>query len=154
MYCCKCGKEIPAGNLCAQCAAMENLYHPPVKPQPIYTNPADKMLGFGKALTATIMGVIGFIVSYIGFFLVIWQNIGNTDSGTACIVISIPLAIIALILGISSIKVFSSRKNLRPKPVATLVLGIVGVASSALTTIFIIFGALISTLMESARYYY
>lgn len=154
MYCCKCGKEISSGDLCDQCAAMQNAYQPPVKPQPIYTNPADKMLGFGKALTATILGVIGFILSYVGFLLVIWQSIGDVDSGAAFIVISIPLAIIALIFGISSIKVFSSRKNLRPKPVATLVLGIVGVASSALTTIFIIFGILMSTLIENARYYY
>lgn len=158
MYCCKCGKEIPSGTLCPECAAQNQAqyvppytppYTPHVRQAPDYSyingqpnwmpEPNNRMFGFGKALASTIMSSIGFVFAYIGLFLMIWED----EAAAAFILLSIPLVIIPLVFGISSIKLFSSRKNFCAKPVATLVLGIVGVATAAVAAIFSFFDLMI-----------
>ena len=45
-------------------------------------------------------------------------------------ILAMPLLVISIIFGIKSIVVFKKRKNLPAKPVATLILGIIGLAIS------------------------
>ncbi len=134
----------------------------------------DKKEGFGKALTATIMGCIGMFISFIVLCVMValveefslayeeWETIYGSsyaypeevlvDGGVGMLVVSIfftlvslGLAIPSLILGIKSIKCFShARKEGRAKPVATLVLGIVGVVASALTLLYVLINYLLA----------
>ncbi|MBR5140487.1 MAG: hypothetical protein IKV16_05465 [Clostridia bacterium] len=120
MYCNKCGKEILAGTLCDECAADAVA--------PIYIQDGRK-LGFGKALTSTIMGNIGLVFVYIALFLGFVVPV----AGWGLAILITPLVIVPLVLGIKSIKIFVTNKHLSPKPVATLVLGIVGLSSAALS---------------------
>ena len=135
MYCVKCGKAVNElnGDLCSECAGqpvyVQPMYAQPVKPP--YGDPANKKVGFGNALTSTITGVIGFVLSYIAFMVSI-LTFGGGAASVFLTFIGVGLSIVALVLGIGSIKVFSGFKNARPKPVATLVLGIVGMVSSAI----------------------
>lgn len=156
MYCVKCGKAVNElnGDLCSDCAGQpvygQPVYGQPVYVQPVYGqpvkppygDPANKMVGFGGALSATIMGVIGFIFSYIAIVMFMVSRMpyigGSSTTPVFLALIGLTLSIAALALGISSIKVFSGFKNARPKPVATLVLGIVGVANGAIS-LFICF---------------
>ena len=89
-------------------------------------------MGFGNALTSTIMGSVGFIFGYIAFMLAMLSFGGIGAASYILSFLNLGMSIVALVLGIGSIKVFSGFKNARPKPVATLVLGIVGVVTSAL----------------------
>ena len=143
MYCVNCGKAVTGemyGNMCYECASRVATYVQPIKPP--YGDPANKKVGFGNALAATIMGVIGFIFSYIAFIV---SGVLMGDSAVAWVLLlaSIGLSIASLALGIGSIKVFSGFKNARPKPVATLVLGIVGIVSSALAVWIILMNLLL-----------
>lgn len=85
--------------------------------------------GFGKALASTIIG--GCLSLNVGFTLGLYW----TDVIFLAVIsglISIGMAVVSIILGIQSIKTFVRVKNAGdPPPVATLVLGIVGVALSA-----------------------
>ena len=115
----------------------------------VYTEsvPSDEntngMLGFGKALASTIMAVIGYIFAIVAYiFAVGGGTITETDPEVALamliaafvlhLVFAIPLAIIALVMGVKSIKLFMNTKG--KKPIVTLILGIVGTyhAASAL----------------------
>lgn len=134
----------------------------------------NKKEGFGKALTATIMGCIGVFISFIVLCVMValveefslayeeWETIYGSsyaypeevlvDGGVGMLVVSIfftlvslGLAIPSLILGIKSIKCFShARKEGRAKPVATLVLGVVGVVASALTLLYVLINYLLA----------
>ena len=92
----------------------------------------DKKLGFGKALTATILGYIAYI------FGSAWFGVGCIFPAVGIIgtfVSSVPMLIVALILGIKSIKLFKS--TVGQKPVITLVFGIIGVVFAALTVLMV-----------------
>ena len=117
MYCNKCGKEILAGTLCDECAT-------PITPLYLQNG---KKLGFGKALTSTIMGGIAMFFVYIALVL----SSAEPVAGLVLAIFCIPLVIIPLVLGIKSIKTFAVNKHLSPRPVATLVLGIIGLSNSA-----------------------
>ena len=117
MYCNKCGKEILAGTLCDECAT-------PITP--VYFQ-SGKKLGFGKALTSAIMGDVGMSFVCIALSLSLVAPVAGLVLALFCI----PLVIIPLVLGIKSIKTFAVNKHLSPRPVATLVLGIIGLSTSA-----------------------
>jgi hypothetical protein len=99
-----------------------------------YNNQNDnpRMLGFGKALASTIMSVFGYFFSIASF----QQLTGSTSFFIGLLVslvllcISLGLSIPSLVMGIKSIKTFASVKNSQSKPVATLVLGIIGTSFS------------------------
>ena len=125
--------------------------------QPIAQD-GDRKFGFGKALASTIMGAISNGMASIasgiplGIELAIME-LGYANGGAELALggiavtiimalISIGLAIPALIMGIKSIKTFNERKNAGyVKPVATLVLGIIGVVCAGLALLSVL-GAL------------
>lgn len=150
----------------------ETYSEPFIAPEPQIER--DKKEGFGKALTATIMGCIGVFISFIVLCVMLalveefsvayeeWESSYGSSyaysdevlvaGGVATLVVSIfftlvslGLAIPSLILGIKSIKCFSrARKEGRVKPIATLVLGIVGVVSSAITLLYVLLNYILS----------
>lgn len=106
--------------------------------------PNNKMYGFGKALTSTILGFIGLMWVYISMVIITTEiSYANSyydyeSAGIALIVLmlcALPLIIIPLIQGISSIKVFTSRKDTCAKPIATLILGISGLSCAAISAL-------------------
>ena len=175
MYCSKCGKQIPTGTICSECAAQtvsnsnqqaQQPYQQPqqayYQPQPTYQQayqtyqqpvkpkqpqpqkkyaPENRMVGFPKALTSTILSNVGFI-----FVLYIAMIVAAIEPGAGLFftLLSLPLVIIPLIYGIESIKVFAASKNYTPKPIATLILGIAGLSMSALSAIFAFVSFIIS----------
>lgn len=166
MYCNKCGQEIdPNIGYCKSCeqnetffSKSENVEQPSTQPQQTQTpntqpvQPGDKKFGFKKALAATILGVIGNSVMSIamgiaaGFVeqtalldaleLASFALIGIVLTSLFLIVGAV-LEIIALVLGIKSIITFVQRKKSGyAKPIPTLILGIVGTASAAVSFIY------------------
>ena len=107
--------------------------------------------GFGKALAATILSAIAFFLIMIAFGVVsvALEEYYYYDSyyyysdlvGTAIVLalFSLGMSIPSLIMGISSMKCFFRAKNAgKVKPIPTLVLGIVSVALSGLTLLYVL----------------
>ncbi|MBO5789944.1 MAG: hypothetical protein J6R40_02190 [Clostridia bacterium] len=162
MYCNKCGKQIESGTLCQECYLAEQqaqaqayaeqqakIAYEQAQKEYTYTmqngdvvyennfenpmpDPQNRMFGFGKALTSTILGWVGFIFAYIGLI----GGIIDPDVGILFFMMSLPLVIIPLVFGIASIKVFMKRKATCVKPIATLILGIDGLAASLFSAFF------------------
>ena len=107
----------------------------PQPQQKAYTSnlpePNNRMYGFGKALTSTILGIVGFLWVYISIILGAIE--GDAVVLAVLAIVALPLIIIPLIFGISSIKVFTSRKSTCAKPIATLILGITGLSFAAIS---------------------
>lgn len=150
MFCRKCGKQISEGTMCYDCASMEFLSSQSKKVS--YTNatnlkyynepePNNAMYGFGRALTATILGFIGFIWHYI-----IIVDVVDEDALFVVLLMGLPFVIIPLINGIISIRLFVRRKNTCAKPIAPFILGIVGLSFAAFSAILSF--ALLSILMS------
>ena len=160
MYCRKCGKQINYdAPYCKECEETEKFFNakkPISTPKDIPTITAtpeqrskEKMMFFGKALASTIVGTIAFILgilalSYITMVYDAEMYISSyrlddwTTSCITCSFLALGGAIPGLILGISSVKCFcTAKKDGREKPIATLVCGLVGLVSSALTLIYI-----------------
>ena len=140
MYCNKCGKEIESGNLCAECAAPKVTVNE-VKEEYFFADeyvkiPSDsnnRMYGFGKALTSTILSFFGFIFAYVALICSTWAS----ETALVFVFLALPLLIIPIVFGGVSIKAFVSRKNSGcVKPVPTLVLGIVGLSIGCFSMIF------------------
>lgn len=174
MYCRKCGKQIDYDSpICKECqeelihsisqvepkVEVKEVVQPQQaqKPQP----QGSRMEGFGKALTSTILGVVSYVLVLFAFIFIVAGGAARDATmydeyayssatsmfslGIVCMMISIGLAITSLILGIKSIKCFiKQKKEGKVKPIATLILGITGVAGSGLT-FFFGFLALIAT---------
>ena len=110
-------------------------------------NQAMKKNGFGKALTATILGGIGFFIAYIILMSIYSElmNYINYDSyyymdfvaeGLTGFILTLPAGIISLVFGTKSINTFKSTvAKYKVKPVPTLILGIVGTVAGATTII-------------------
>lgn len=152
MYCINCGKQIEEGTLCPECA--EQRTNETVKPTeaPVVQNekampePQNRMYGFGKALAALFTGVGGVIISYL---TVIFAALIPT-AYPLFLMGSIALTVLPLIFGISSIKTFINRGRNCSKPVATLVLGIVGISLTFITTMFLILSVIIIGTLTAA----
>ena len=164
MYCPKCGKFYEyEGDVCKECEAAErqadfsdvsyaqssNDYGSDLRygGEP---EPENRMYGFGKALASTIIGEIGFVFAYIAYFCSLISTYDEA-AGAAIVflIMSIPLCIIPLVQGISSIKCFIRRKATCAKNIPTLVLGINGTVMAAvglfiLSLAWIFFFAMIS----------
>ena len=114
---------------------------------PQQNNQAMKKNGFGKALTATILGGIAFVIAYAILMSIYGELISFIDYGSSYyidfvaealtgFILTLPAAIIALVFGTKSIKTFKSTlANYKVKPIPTLILGIVGTVTGATTII-------------------
>ena len=121
MYCNRCGREILYGTMCRSCETLN-------KYQPRIYDTGSRMAGFGKALTATILSTVGFIITYITFLASAFGAYGSTFVG---IFISLPLIIIPMIFSIKSITLFMRcKREGMVKPIPTLILGINGLVNS------------------------
>ena len=110
-------------------------YQPRNEAQQIYVptgNP--RMIGFGKSLTSTILSFFGYIFSYIALIVSAEEE---PVGGLVLLLMALGMSIPALIFGITSIKT-SARVAAQklPRPIATLVLGIVGLGFSAMALFF------------------
>ena len=120
---------------------------------PVSSDPNEAKFGLGKAIGSLVMSNVAVFLSYISIF----AAIASPGFAMFLLFASLPLAIISLVQGIKSIKAFTSRSRAGyKKPVVTLVLGIIGLATAALALIiFIIYFFAIIAIMElSSGYYY
>ena len=150
MYCQKCGKENDNGELlcndCLKKLAGEANSVPLMTKEEISLA---KKVGRGKALASTIVSnasifamLIAFFICMIGFIFCLPSDIEEVPStyaggitmfvvGTILFFASIAGLIVSLVLGVKSINVYRTVvAEGKPKPIVTLILGIVGVASS------------------------
>ena len=156
MYCKYCGK--PTDNqdgVCQDCLIgkqkqEDNFFDEP--PTNInYANQQspeeiNKRFGFGPALASTILGSIGYVVAIIILetLAIFIEYHEDFSSLIAVSILCLAMGVVSLILGIKSIQRFKTAKNKGVKPIPTLILGIVGVVSAAVTLfIWFIFFCLI-----------
>lgn len=107
--------------------------------QPVENGTNPRMRGFGKALASTILGFIGY---FFAVFTMAMISSGEEDvaiAGVVFFIMSLPLAILPFIFGLKSIGVFKSTPAGTPKPIATLIMGIVGLSFAALSLMFLFF---------------
>ena len=155
-YCNKCGKEINYDSVvCVECVAKakaeaenvrrdtygEQLRMPPhmdfpfppmwqmCEPNAQKAEESGKKNGFGMALSAIIISVVAFVISFIAL---------NVDDVTAIpnlvLLFVVPGIVISLIFGIKSMGRYNKTKGEKPTP--TLVLGIVSVCLAGLALLF------------------
>lgn len=172
MFCKYCGKQLPDGDICPECAAKleekaaaSNVVTPSASQNytASYNGTAiTKSFGIGKAIASIITGISGIISSVISFVFALLSFLGKFPDtvyedmtpeqieafrsmaqgfSVAAIVllcISAALAAVALVFGIKSIKNFTIAKAQGVKPIATLVVGIIGVVCGAVCLIMTI----------------
>jgi hypothetical protein len=165
MFCRKCGKQIDyEAEFCKECQEMDAFFgeNKPTVEEPSLIVEQEKPVlegnrkeGFGKALTSTILGVLAYFLVSVALGLlmglkdikpeafnydyVAYEAACDLIQGIAIVItiIAIGLAIPSLILGIKSIKCFIKQKREgKVKPIATLILGIVGLAASGYALLF------------------
>jgi hypothetical protein len=118
-------------------------YAAPSVAQPAENGSNPRMRGFGKALTSTILGFIGY---FFAVFTMAMISSGEGDveiAGMIFFMMSCPLAIIPFIFGLKSIGTFKSTPAGTPKPIATLIMGIVGLSFAALSLLFLFFAMIV-----------
>ncbi len=103
----------------------QSQYNAQPSPAPI-ANP--RMIGFGKSLASLILSVVGVIFSFIAFIVAASEE---AAAGAVLLIMTLGMAIPALVLGIKSIT-NSSRVAAQklPRPIVPLVFGIVGTATA------------------------
>ena len=132
MFCNKCGKYMDyVADVCKECDGNAV--------QPKASTDTGRRSGRGKAVIGLVLGV----VSYVLILLSMPFDSDNTYRVLATFVPSAPLTIIALFLGIFSIRHFVKTKAPAAKPIPTLVLGIITTFITGLGLTFSIQGALI-----------
>lgn len=107
-----------------------NAYPPytPYQPQPTTGNPRTR--GLGKSIASTILGFFAYFFSAITLGV---AETGEIDATIVFLMMTLGMAIPSLIMGIKSIKTFTSAPKLGlPRPIVTLVLGIVGLSFAAI----------------------
>ena len=102
-----------------------------------------RMDGFGKALASTILGAVATVLVFICYYIIGVSFAGSLGVfGSVALLFAIlgfvpaciATSIISIVCGIKSIKTFANSKNNgRAKPIATLILGINGLADGALS---------------------
>ncbi len=194
MYCRKCGKFIEySGDFCKECLASADPYDdeeivfttdtqevrvnvakPTCNAEPVYegnvgTNNArgnrNRKLGFGSALTSTILAVVAMVLSELANTILTWSvsYFDGTftsadpvqdfwfDFTIVCVIVVavIGLSIPAIILGAKSIRTFvNAKRSGGVAPVITLVFGIIGLAMavsaiSSLVLVYLNFGEIL-----------
>lgn len=158
MYCSKCGKQIDYNaTVCNECNAAGGGYYyygttPAATPaQPVTPVPSTRMVGFGKALTGTILGFVGI---YFAAFAMAFAVLSPV-AGVVPNIFGITLGVLSLVFGIQSIKTFKALKN-GPggSPIATLVLGIASTVFAGFTLLFALLAVFMIALGFSDAFMY
>ena len=166
MYCRICNREFDGeGNVCPKCRregadigstqAQNEAGHTVVDGEVVdtYDGVPSTKAGFKRALASTIMSTIDIVIAVLAYVFAVGavtMKYGSQfDSdvrvlavvfrclGAFSVLLAIVLGIISLVMGIRSIKTFIAVKRTgAKKPVATLVLGIVGTASSGFALLY------------------
>ena len=160
MYCKYCGK--PTENPSAVC---DECLNKSVNPEQVYApvppivTPAptvSKSYRLGPAIVSTVLGTIGYIVSIVPmYYIEIFATIGlDYSTIIALAFLSLAMGIVSLVMGIVAINGFKAAKRQGVKPVVTLVFGIVGVVSAAITLfIWVVFFFGLVLALPLYRYY-
>ena len=160
MYCNRCGKEIESGNICDACAAAAyrssvaekvakenektNVSYAPLE-EDAMPDPKNRMYGFGKALTATILSEVGAVLAV---YALLFTGYGFVTAFSLILSLAtLPFIIIPIIFGISSIKAFMERKATCAKPIPALILGIVGLSNAAASAMILFFAFVITAML-------
>ena len=97
---------------------------------------SSRMEGFGGALTAVILSTVGFIMIYVALYAAVLGSAIGIIFGA---LLTLAPYIIALVLGIKSITTFVSvKRSGRPVPIATLIMGIEALATSAIMIMYML----------------
>ena len=106
------------------------------------------MDGFGRALASAILGTVASILMLVGFYIVLFAlefavddagKLGLATLEWSFILISVAPIVLSIVFGIKSIKTFSiNKKEGKAKPIATLILGIAGLANGAIALLLAI----------------
>ena len=144
MQCKECGKwTISDDGLCSECRAKKNGSAQPE----VYHNPHNTRVGFKTALASVILPIVAVIVMFIAL---IGMDVGLANAGTGqggfgadvasvffysgvlFAMAGVYLAVVSVIYSVKSILTYRNvvKWGSAEKPVATLVLGIVGSAES------------------------
>ena len=140
MFCSKCGKKIDYDAVvCNECSGNQSFFVEDVKnPVVEEKTKTTRNLGLKNAISGAVLGYLALVFSIcwvycliIGLILCYFAppvGIGVIISAVSCYVVGLILSINSLKKGIRSIIL---ARNSSPKPVATLVLGIVSVDCAA-----------------------
>ena len=156
MYCSKCGKQIESGIICDECLAKDQVRveSAPQKTYVVINNNEpreneDRMLGFGKALSSTILSFVGVIFAVVAYvFAMMGATVLDNSFGAGAIalaVCSLPFLIISLVQGLKSIGLF--KRTVGKKPIATLILGINGTYTAAMGLLFALLSLLLGMML-------
>ena len=153
MFCTKCGKQIDYNStVCNECVRAENSFFDASQqyntyPQPPIVEPTpekpkgSRMVGFGGALAAMIIGDLAIVFAIMSIAYLMTDVIVSYALFYVFIVGAFVMSIFSLVLGIRAIRVFVRSS---PKPIATLVLGIGGILGTVATYMVFIYIAFIS----------
>ena len=150
MYCQKCGKENDNGELlCNDCLKKMVVEVAPVEAMGKEEIEEARKVGRKTALASTIVSNASIFAMLIAFFIFVMgvifcfpshiEEVPSTYAegitmfvvGTILFFASIAGLVVSLVLGVKSINVYRTVvAEGKPKPIATLILGIVGLASS------------------------
>ena len=165
MFCSKCGKKIDYDAVvCNECSGNQSFFVEEVQKPTMEEKPkTSRNLGLGGAIAGAVLGYIALIFSAIGMCYsmvgVIAFIIGTAEGpedilmiGETFFVVGIVFGLVGFIMsivslkkGIASIKLV---KKSSPKPIATLVLGIVSVDYAAAGLIMFGMGFVYSALIS------
>lgn len=97
-----------------------------------------RMQGFGGALAAMILSTVGIIFFYVATYAAVLSGISSFAVG---LILAIVPFIVSIVLGIKSIATFVSvKRSGRPVPIATLIMGIEALATSAMMIFSLLIG--------------
>lgn len=142
-YCKRCGKFVQTeGDLCEDCRNSELIFGEfPTTGAPVApADPGTRMDGFPKALVSVILGVVSFIFAIVTYVLMSAFIAGGLGVAFPIIfgILTVGGIVVSVIFGVKSIvKFVDSKRRGKVKPIATLVCGIVGCASSALAVLYL-----------------
>ena len=144
-YCMHCGRPITDGCVCAECIRRIESGKKPIK--------RGRKYGLGFAVPSAVCGVGGAVmlcvsvVTMLVYIFVLTANAvvgndveqygGQLAGAVACFIIGAVMCVAAIVLGIISVRKFTSTRGCPARPVATVVLGAVGIAFGAICVILI-----------------
>ena len=124
-------------------------------------NPENRKYGLSRAITAAVLSTVAVAIGVIAMYVVIFSMMGLDFDleamgysvlfiGASLAAGSLAMSIVALVLGIKSIKCF---KKKTPRPIATLVLGIGSVSEAAGGIIISLYNAFFMLIVTFAFMY-